>query len=56
MCFNFIYLLAKQAAISSASHLTEEEIEEKIDKGDISIFSSAIIQVLMENELIINYK
>jgi len=36
--------LAKQAAISSASHLTEEEIEEKIDKGDISIFSSAIIQ------------
>jgi len=36
--------LAKTVKISSTSHLTDEEIEEKIDKGDISIFSSAIIQ------------
>ena len=36
--------LAKNIKITSA-HLTTEEIDEKLDKGDISVFSSAIIQV-----------
>ena len=36
--------LAKNIKITS-SHLTTDEIEDKIDKGDISVFSSAIIQV-----------
>lgn len=35
--------LAKNIKITSA-HLTTEEIDEKLDKGDISVFSSAIIQ------------
>ena len=34
---------AKNIKITS-SHLSTEEIENKIDQGDISIFSSAIIQ------------
>lgn len=35
--------LAKNIKITSA-HLTTEEIDERLDKGDISVFSSAIIQ------------
>ena len=35
--------LAKNIRITN-SRLTTEEIEEKIDKGDVSMFSSAIIQ------------
>ena len=36
--------LAKNIKITSAQ-LTTEEIDERLDKGDISVFSSAIIQV-----------
>ena len=36
--------LAKNIKITN-SKLSQEEIEEKIDSGDVSVFSSAIIQV-----------
>ena len=36
--------LARNIKITN-NNLTQEEIEEKLDKGDISVFSSAIIQV-----------
>ena len=37
--------LVKNIKITN-SNLTDEEIEEKIDKGDASAFSSAILQVV----------
>lgn len=39
--------LAKNIKITN-SKLSQEEIEEKIDSGDVSVFSSAIIQVYID--------
>ena len=40
--------LARNIKITN-NNMTQEEIEEKLDKGDISVFSSAIIQVSLND-------